>query len=302
MTVIGAGVSGLCAAYELKRQGYSVNILEASSRVGGRVITFRDPVLAPGLHAEGGAMRIPKDHYLLHSYINHFGLKPQLIPFEMQNKFIYLSGLPEGSRTLTYSDFNARLVAQDPALLALFPNLLKDERGLTCDQLFDRAVQPVKDLWLKEYRSHGGSDNDKPPYVADALLAAYQRITDEYDKYTLRSYLTEVAKWSQDAINLYDLGNAHVVFENGFIESFKDAFLSSNEGGEAAGMEQLQSGMDAVPKAFAQMCPGQDESDPLINYITFGARVKHIGLQKADKTEVSTGRPKVICHYDNPCV
>jgi monoamine oxidase len=282
--------------------GYEVNILEASSRVGGRVITFRDPVLAPGLHAEGGAMRIPGDHYLLHRYLQIFDLDKQLFPFEMKNKFIYLSGLPEGRRAMTYSEFDSKLVAKDPEILALFPNLKSEERGKTCDQLFDAAVQPVKDAWINEYRRHGGSSRDQPPYPVDALVAAYKKITKDYDKYTLRSYLTEVAGWSEDAINLYDLGNAHVVFENGFIESFKDAFLSSNQGGDAAGMQQLQPGMDAVPKAFAELSPGEKNPDPIMNHITFGARVKHIGLQKAQQKTAHTGREKVICSYDNPCV
>jgi len=181
-------------------------------------------------------MRIPRDHHLLHRYLEIFGLNQQLIPFEMKNKFIYLSALPEGKRTLTYDDFNNRLSSQDPELLALFPSLKPDERGKTVDQLFDAAVQPVKDLWLSTFKANGGVANAKPPYKVTALVAAYKAITEKYDNYTLRSYLAEVSGWSEDAINLYDLGNAHVVFGNGFIESFKDAFLSSNESGDMAGM------------------------------------------------------------------
>jgi hypothetical protein len=37
-----------------------------------------------------------------------------------------------------------------------------------------------------------------------------------------------VATWSSDAINLYDLGNTHVVFENTVIETWSDVFLLSN--------------------------------------------------------------------------
>jgi NAD(P)-binding Rossmann-like domain len=47
--IIGAGTSGLCAGYELKKAGFDVQILEASSCVGGRVKTFKDPFFAPGL-------------------------------------------------------------------------------------------------------------------------------------------------------------------------------------------------------------------------------------------------------------
>ena len=87
----------------------------------------------------------------------------------------------------------------------------------------------------------------------------------------MRPYLGEVTQWSPDAIKLFDLGNAHVVFENGFLESFKDAFLSSNS--PSGGMKQLQGGMDLVPKAFISPDRGRLS---LIDDITFGARVTTI--------------------------
>ncbi|MFM8774817.1 MAG: FAD-dependent oxidoreductase, partial [Actinomycetota bacterium] len=37
VVVIGAGMAGLCAAYELTRAGCSVTLLEAQRQVGGRV-------------------------------------------------------------------------------------------------------------------------------------------------------------------------------------------------------------------------------------------------------------------------
>ncbi|KAI9150728.1 putative L-amino-acid oxidase YobN [Paramyrothecium foliicola] len=263
VTIVGAGISGLVAGYELKKRNFNVFILEASSRVGGRVITFRDPVLAPGLHAEGGAMRIPKNHYLLHAYINKFEID-SLFPFEMKNKFIYLSNFRGGS-TLTYDDFNKKLKNKDPELLQLFPNLKDTEKGKTCDDLFFEAVQPVVELFQKWYKVEG----DEPTKIR----TAYQKVTEAYDKYTLRSYLLQVAQWSNDALNLFDLGNAHVVFDNGFIESWKDAFLSSNTSGESAGMQQLQHGMDQVPKAFISSDRGNNS---LANNITYGARVTNV--------------------------
>src|ERR1043165_8092377 len=39
--VLGAGVAGLCVAYELDRAGYDVVVLEASRRIGGRSLTLR---------------------------------------------------------------------------------------------------------------------------------------------------------------------------------------------------------------------------------------------------------------------
>lgn len=202
-------------------------------------------------------MRIPANHFLLNKYIKDFGLASQLFDFEMENKFIYISGY---GKTLAYKDFNEMLGNRDPDLLRLFPGLKDKEKGLSCDELFTCAVQPVVDTFWAAYDGATTSKKaDMGRVDIDTIKKAYQKITDDYDKYSLRSYLTEVAKWSEDAINLYDLGNPHVVFENGFIESFKDAFLSSNKGGAQAHMQQLQSGMDAVPNAFISTERGKGE-------------------------------------------
>ncbi|KAF7171031.1 hypothetical protein CNMCM5623_003517 [Aspergillus felis] len=296
VTIVGAGVSGLCAGFELKRAGFRVRILEASSRVGGRVVTFREPFFAPGLHAEGGAMRIPDNHFLLRQYIKDFGMEDELFGFEMKNKYIYLSGLPEGQRTMVYDDFDTKLKNQDPDLLALFPNLKPNEKGKTCDDLFNEAVAPVQKKWSDVYKESGGTED--PPYSPDAIKKAYAAITREFDKYSLRSYLTEVAGWSQDAINLYDIGNAHVVFENGFIESFKDAFLSSNQGGTSAGMQQLQKGMDEVPRGFLKTYPQKGITESLLKNIVFGARVKKIGFGGTPPGVGFTQQP-IKVYYDN---
>src|SRR5688572_23881521 len=63
VVVIGAGLAGLAAAYELVNAGHDVTILEASHRPGGRVRSWRDP-FADGLYGEAGAARIPPSHDL----------------------------------------------------------------------------------------------------------------------------------------------------------------------------------------------------------------------------------------------
>ena len=76
--VIGAGMSGLVAAYELVRVGHDVTILEARDRIGGRVLTTRSP-FSNNHFAEGGAARIKPSHNLTLGYANHFNLN--LDPF-----------------------------------------------------------------------------------------------------------------------------------------------------------------------------------------------------------------------------
>jgi monoamine oxidase len=56
--VLGAGLAGLCSAYELQDQGHQVTVLEAQLRPGGRVRTLREG-FAPGLYAEASSFRMP---------------------------------------------------------------------------------------------------------------------------------------------------------------------------------------------------------------------------------------------------
>ena len=71
--IIGAGMAGLSAGYELTQLGHDITILEARARPGGRVHTLREP-FDDGLYAEAGAARIPDDHNLTLKYVKLFNL------------------------------------------------------------------------------------------------------------------------------------------------------------------------------------------------------------------------------------
>ena len=73
IVVIGAGMAGLSAGYELTQLGHDVTILEARPRPGGRVHTLREP-FSDGLYAEAGAARIPDNHDLTLKYVKLFDL------------------------------------------------------------------------------------------------------------------------------------------------------------------------------------------------------------------------------------
>lgn len=81
VTVLGAGVAGLVAAYELERLGHQVEILEADDRIGGRVCTHRFGNGPDVPFAELGAMRIRADHELTMHYLTELGLRHDLDEF-----------------------------------------------------------------------------------------------------------------------------------------------------------------------------------------------------------------------------
>ena len=87
--VIGAGLAGLAAAYELRASGDDVTVLEARERPGGRVRTLREP-FADGLYAEAGALFIPQSHKLTIQYARRFSLslEPALPLFESRLYFV----------------------------------------------------------------------------------------------------------------------------------------------------------------------------------------------------------------------
>lgn len=73
VVVVGAGFAGLACAFELKSAGYDVTVVEARSRVGGRVLTFSDYV--PGRLIEGGGELIGSNHPTWVAYAERFKLE-----------------------------------------------------------------------------------------------------------------------------------------------------------------------------------------------------------------------------------
>ena len=75
VAVIGGGVSGLCAAYELTNAGCAVSVYEQAAEVGGRCAsdTFGSDVSDI---AEMGSMRFPPSEFILNYYLTKFGLIP----------------------------------------------------------------------------------------------------------------------------------------------------------------------------------------------------------------------------------
>lgn len=92
VVVLGAGLAGLSASYNLMRSGFEVVVLEAQDRPGGRVQTVREPFVNGG-YAELGALRIPDAHVYTNKYIGEFGLTPKLFEHkDPQTRLWYIDG------------------------------------------------------------------------------------------------------------------------------------------------------------------------------------------------------------------
>jgi len=74
VAIVGAGIAGLMAAYELKRAGLRSSVYEASKRTGGRIYSSRD-LLAPGLTSELGGEFIDSDHAVMLGLAKEFDLE-----------------------------------------------------------------------------------------------------------------------------------------------------------------------------------------------------------------------------------
>jgi len=90
--VIGGGIAGLTAAYELSSKGYKVQLLEASPRLGGRMCTHQ---FDKSTYGELGAMRIPRNHECVRHYIQQFKLDTREFVSLNSDAYLYLRGRRE---------------------------------------------------------------------------------------------------------------------------------------------------------------------------------------------------------------
>jgi monoamine oxidase len=211
--VIGGGIAGLVAAFELRRQGHGVLVLEAQHRVGGRVYTIRD--FAPGLYAEAGAMRIPRVHDLTLAYCDLFDLP--LRPFVMGNPktLVHIAG-----QRLTVAEAD-----ESPDRLPF--DLADHERGKTWTQLWNEATSEFRERYEK-----GGVDS------LDGLLR-------EYDQFSIREFLT-IRGFSEGALELYGVMSFREANMNAaVVEQLREIVGRAFED-----MQEIAGGMDLLPRAF----------------------------------------------------
>jgi monoamine oxidase len=177
--IIGGGVAGMAAAFELRKLGFDITIYEAlENRIGGRIYTYYFDE-EKKYYGELGAMRIPVSHETSWHYINLFKLKT--LPFIQSNPntFVYV----KNTRTRSSSkDITEKI-------FPLF-NLTPRERRMTWDELYSYAFSYL----VKRLK----------PSVRTEILKILKAYSPEYE-YMIDSSVRNVMedlKLSEEAINL----------------------------------------------------------------------------------------------------
>ncbi len=167
VVVLGSGVAGLTSAYELRKAGYDVVLLEARARVGGRSYTARggtqltelggEPQTCgfdEGLYLNPGPWRIPYHHYGYLHYCRTLGVPLELFNNDNDHSYVYFD---KGTGPLAKKAVRKQEIAADTRGYAA-EMLAKQVNQGALDQAFSPGD---KELFLDYLKGEGYlSDKD----------------------------------------------------------------------------------------------------------------------------------------------
>ncbi len=223
IVIIGAGLAGLSAGYELTKLGHDVTLLEARPYAGGRVFTIREP-FTDGLYAEAGAQFVPESHALTMRYVKAFDLS--LIPVE------------PSAKPSIYHIRGKRIFVTEDSKVAWPLELTEEEKRLSLAGLLARYIDPV----LKQIDN--AEDSNWPP----EHLKRYEMVS-------MTDFLRAQGA-SDGAIELFRTGyleiNGEGIDSYSALSGLRDLAL-----GHAEREYRIKGGSDLLPKAFASQLAGK---------------------------------------------
>jgi monoamine oxidase len=194
--ILGAGMAGMCAAYELRKAGYQVKILEYNNRPGGRNWSLyggdtytelggatQTVQFDQGLYINPGPWRIPHHHYALLDYCKLLNI--QLEPFLQINYNTYLhsanafGGKPQRFKAVEadFQGYVAEMLAKATHQNKLAQPVTKEDREILLEALrgwgaLDERYEYAKGLLSSERRGYlsdpaGGTTAD--PVLSDPI-------------------------------------------------------------------------------------------------------------------------------------
>ncbi|WP_020111189.1 flavin monoamine oxidase family protein [Rhodococcus sp. 114MFTsu3.1] len=171
VVVLGGGPAGLCATYELQKAGYSVTVLEARQRPGGRVWSIRGGAEETDLNGETqkctfseghfyniGATRIPQSHITM-DYCRELGVELQTFGNQNANTVVnYKSDTSLNQKSVSYRAAKADTYGYMSELL---------QKAASRGALDDVLTADDKDA-LSEFLSDFGDLSDDGRYVGSS--------------------------------------------------------------------------------------------------------------------------------------
>lgn len=214
----GAGIGGLCCAYELMKKGHEVVVLEASSRHGGHVFTVHDG-LSDGLYGDFGQEHITKPGYDRYwEYIREFNLT--VLPYPRRKSML---------RRIK-GKFYTEEMLKDPVVLNNFGFNEREVNYLSANPWWD-----LKSLYVKPYL-----DKFKDEY--QPFLNGY----DELDKISMVDMYKKDGA-SKTALGFLGGGNSSALFE-----LWMSAILHIRGVPLFPDVFRLKDGNQMLPNAFAK--------------------------------------------------
>ena len=251
--VIGAGLAGLVAGYELIQAGHDVVIVEARGWGGGRVHTIREP-FSDGLYAEAGALFIPDNHHLTLKYVRLFNLPVQPATPLAAARLFYVRG--------------RRIVANPGAKVEWPFELTAEERTLGHLGIWQKYIGAA----LKEL-----GDVTAPGWPSDLQL-------ENYDRMSMAEFLRSQGAAS-GAVALLRLGYLDLTGDG--IESYsalrmlRDLAQRENERQRYS----VRGGNDLLPKAFASRMAARIRYNAPVVRIEPGERSASVVITHANEYE-----------------
>jgi monoamine oxidase len=225
--ILGAGIAGLVAAYELERLGHTCEILEASARAGGRIFTHR---FASKQYGELGAMRIPAAHDYTRHYISELGLT--LRPFV-------------NSATQGFYDVRDMVLRQGGALSGLVRaySLTPEEQGVVLERGIGFILGSIVSREVEKLSAEEKADLFDGKITTDNLR--------RLDATSVRAALKR--EWSTGAVSLTAATTTlESLWARPLAKYVLDA-LTEN----ALGLEEIVGGMDLLPSGLRGKLSGK---------------------------------------------
>ncbi|XP_028417526.1 uncharacterized protein LOC114541927 [Dendronephthya gigantea] len=309
--IVGAGMAGLAAAYELKRAGLKVKILEQTDRYGGRVFTYgEDAGLAPGLYGEAGAMRLPggvdepnnRAHFLTDGYITKFQLPIKKFPNVDKKVISNIYGFKELTSTWKEKHFDTMW----PKWREKINTGSVDVKDI--DDYYTKTTGVVTDqliAWLNETTT------------PEEEIVVWRRWIDIWSQFTLRSFLqsnvnvimaklnpidqpmnlkslhldklANLLPWSDDAIRGYSVYSYTEQLDQSLVQYLRDDLGNW----WSTDMHTLVGGMHSLPEAFFS----HNRTTPLVSDdLSYNQQVCKIEYNNSSTSDPSKDYVIVTCY------